>query len=33
MMRDVWETLLWATIAVVVTLVTCVMAGGLGGGA
>ena len=32
-MRDVWETLLWATIAVVVVLVTWVMASGLGGGA
>ena len=31
-MRDVGETLLWATIAVMVTLVTCLAAGGLGGG-
>ena len=28
-MRDVCETVLWATIAVMVTLVTWVMAGGL----
>ena len=31
-MRDVCETVLWVTIAVMVTLITCVMAGGLGGG-
>ena len=31
-MRDVCETVLWVTIAVMVTLVTYLAAGGLGGG-